>query len=375
MPNFFQGQPINPVPNPEPAGFDLLRQMLMNRSFQGNANPYGMSPGGSNGRPVYTNGPASSFDPRGGGGMSGGPGGQGGQGWGGIMQMLQQYMQQGGGQRGLGRRNPSMGGGMPGGQGQSQMLGLGSQGGMQGGQDGGMGEGGMAGAGAPGSPGINAGHGGYSGDPMGPQGYSGGFGGYTSQPGQSGQPGGGNGMSSMNPFAGATPGGMARDGNSSMGSMGKGLGGHTAAMGSGMWDNHSPQFSEPPSAGNNYGGVGYSAYQLFNGGQGQGQGGSGMTPPMPHEGQNQPNGSVPGDKFGEGNPHYDGQMCGDVAYDGNCSYDGEPLPHMKKPGNGMMGGKLRVLMDALRPRAGRPGAGAARVGGQRGVDPSSGWLR
>jgi len=132
--NFF-AQPMIPstVPAPEPAGFDLLRQMLMNKSFQGNSNPYGLNPdykGGASS--VYTNGQNQGFNPYGGGaagsyGQGGGggwhshgfgpaqqggggmshqmpPGGgmQGGPGGGGFMQFIQQLMQQmkgGGGAR------------------------------------------------------------------------------------------------------------------------------------------------------------------------------------------------------------------------------------------------------------------------------------
>jgi hypothetical protein len=41
---FFDRPPIQQTPNPEPPGFDLLRDMLMRRAFELNANPYGLSP-------------------------------------------------------------------------------------------------------------------------------------------------------------------------------------------------------------------------------------------------------------------------------------------------------------------------------------------
>jgi hypothetical protein len=44
MPNFFESPLIPQQPNPEPPGFNLLRDMLMQRIFQMNANPYGFNP-------------------------------------------------------------------------------------------------------------------------------------------------------------------------------------------------------------------------------------------------------------------------------------------------------------------------------------------
>ena len=147
---FFDRPQINQTPNPEPPGFNLLRDMLMRRAFELNANPYGLTPnysgpppfspygrgrfnpysggyGGGMGGPMPMGGGMGGRVPQtvgprmGGGGMaSGGPtnmGGPMGSGQGpSLAQMLMEYLGQQGGAGGpggaMGRGGPSLGGGM-----------------------------------------------------------------------------------------------------------------------------------------------------------------------------------------------------------------------------------------------------------------------
>jgi len=112
MPNtlgsFFSRQQIPQQPNPEPPGFNLLRDMLMRRAFQLNQNPYGLSPQGQ--QNAWMMGSRQPFNPYGSfgaqygmGGVGGGQGGWGGGGMGGpggagglqgLLQMLLQRMGQ-----------------------------------------------------------------------------------------------------------------------------------------------------------------------------------------------------------------------------------------------------------------------------------------
>ena len=107
MANFFARQPIPLTPNPEPAGYDVLRYMLMNRAMGQMANPYGLSPqgaqnfGGFNQGSRQFNPYGQGFGPGGAtppppgsvGGMMGG-GGAGMGGGGGMPPQLMQLLQQ-----------------------------------------------------------------------------------------------------------------------------------------------------------------------------------------------------------------------------------------------------------------------------------------
>ena len=73
---FFDRPQIQQSPNPEPAGFDLLRDMLMRRSFEMNANPYGLDPNYQGPSPWQPNG-RGAFNPYTGGYGMGGMGGGG----------------------------------------------------------------------------------------------------------------------------------------------------------------------------------------------------------------------------------------------------------------------------------------------------------
>lgn len=118
MPNslseFFSRPQLQQQPNPEPQGFDLLRDMLMRRAFQLNANPYGLSPAGQGNVNMMARN--RQFDPYGGsmrarGGM--------GQVWDGRGQMRQPGFGGSMGMMGMGRRRrrPGMSPGMFGGMG------------------------------------------------------------------------------------------------------------------------------------------------------------------------------------------------------------------------------------------------------------------
>jgi len=90
---FFDRPEIQRTPEPEPAGFDLLRDMLMRRIFEMNANPYGLSQNYQGPSPFNPQG-RGTFNPYQGGYGPGGPGGPG----------------AGGGGGGGGQRLPQMGG-------------------------------------------------------------------------------------------------------------------------------------------------------------------------------------------------------------------------------------------------------------------------
>jgi len=111
---FFDRPQIRQTPAPEPPGFDLLRDMLMRRAFEMNANPYGLNPSYRGPNPFMSSG-RGMFNPyqggygpggpgmggMGGGGPMGGMGGGGGApGGGNLMALIQQLLAQGGGGRG-----------------------------------------------------------------------------------------------------------------------------------------------------------------------------------------------------------------------------------------------------------------------------------
>lgn len=103
MPNFFQSPLLPQQPNPEPAGWNSLRAMLMQQAFQRQANPYGMNPGAQSNaayNPLLPSGGQGRFNPYGGGYGGPGPAQQGGGGGqNGLMQMFMQFMKQRQGQR------------------------------------------------------------------------------------------------------------------------------------------------------------------------------------------------------------------------------------------------------------------------------------
>ncbi len=92
MSNFFQSPAIQQVPNPEPPGYSLIRQMMLQRLMQQFTNPYGMSPGGQANFQGFNQG-SKPFDPYGGGSSGPSSGGY-------------NYLSNAG--------MPGMGGGMPG---------------------------------------------------------------------------------------------------------------------------------------------------------------------------------------------------------------------------------------------------------------------
>ncbi len=73
MSNFFARQPVPLTPNPEPAGYDVLRYMLMNRAMGQFANPYGLSPQGAANFGGFNQGNRPGFNPYGHGFGPGGP--------------------------------------------------------------------------------------------------------------------------------------------------------------------------------------------------------------------------------------------------------------------------------------------------------------
>lgn len=72
MANFFARQPVPLTPNPEPAGYDVLRYMLMQRAMGQMMNPYGLSPQGMSSFGGFNQG-SRPFNPYGQGFGPGGP--------------------------------------------------------------------------------------------------------------------------------------------------------------------------------------------------------------------------------------------------------------------------------------------------------------